>query len=440
MPLLAMIFSIYNKSHGMDHQTSHYVGIQFSILASAIIPFLIFRLENAFLLLLSLSPCVLSLLAFDFVHGLFGVGYYQVGLNETGYSLTTMRVMIGLLLVAGGSLFLKRSVEKNEKLNLELIDQLTETNNKNKTQLEEITAQNEQISDQKDKLEKNFAEIKYSRDQLNLSKEQLSDALKTIRVQQRALVDENKILAFEVLKKNDDLTKNNQQLIKYNNDLEQFSYTVSHNLRGPVATIMGLLSIINKEGIDEGNSVIFTKLQKTVNHLDDTIRDLNRVLDIRSGTFQVRKPISFRDVVTEVKASLDKEIQQSGILFTESYKESFDFISIPSLIKSIVYYLVNNAIKYRSLKRKPEIKILTGELNNNFIITIFDNGNGIDLRAHGEKVFQLYKRFNTHTEGKGIGLYLVKLQTEILGGKVEIASAVDEFTEFKISLPILEQG
>ena len=66
MPVLAMSFSIYNKSHGIDHQTSHYIGIQFSILASAIIPFLVFRLENIFFLVLSLLPCFLALIAFDF--------------------------------------------------------------------------------------------------------------------------------------------------------------------------------------------------------------------------------------------------------------------------------------------------------------------------------------------------------------------------------------
>jgi len=76
----------------MDHQTSHYIGIQFSILASTIIPFLVFRLRDTFLIVLSLLPCVLSLIAFDFIHGLFGVSYYEVGLNESGYSLTTMRV------------------------------------------------------------------------------------------------------------------------------------------------------------------------------------------------------------------------------------------------------------------------------------------------------------------------------------------------------------
>jgi len=181
-------------------------------------------------------------------------------------------------------------------------------------------------------------------------------------------------LEFDVLKKNEDLTNKNQQLIKYTKDLEQFSFTVSHNLRGPVAAIMGLLNIINKEGIDDGNVDILNKLQLTINNLDETIRDLNRVLDIRNETSQVRKMIRFREVVTEVKKSLDKEIQDAGILFTENHEEPIDFFSVPSLIKSIVYNLVNNAIKYRSQKRKPEIKISSSEVNNNFIITIFDNG------------------------------------------------------------------
>jgi signal transduction histidine kinase len=98
---------------------------------------------------------------------------------------------------------------------------------------------------------------------------------------------------------------------------------------------------------------------------------------------------------------------------------------------------VGNAIKFRDAERNPEIRISCFERDDFLIFKVWDNGFGINLDAHGEKLFKLYKRFNLHTEGKGIGLYLVKLQTELLGGTVEVASEVNAFTEFTISLPFV---
>ena len=437
MPVLAMLFSIYNKRLGLDLETSHYLGIRFSILASSVIPFLVFRLKNSLLIGLSLLPTFLSLIAFDLIHDLFQVGYYKIGLQDSGYSLTTMRVMIAFLLITGGALVLKISVEKNEALNLELISELTELNNEIQTQLEEITAQNDQILLQKEKLEEQYVEIRIKRDDLHQHQEKLSDALQTINTQHEVLLNENKNLEFEVLQKNKELSQNNQQLIRYNNDLQQFSFTVSHNLRGPVATILGLISLINKETIDPVNFDMFINLEKTIRRLDEIIRDLNRILDIQNEVFHVRRPIFFPHVVREIKESFRKDIEQFGISFIEDYEGAVDLFSIPPLVNSIVYNLVSNAIKYRSPERRPEIRITSKIQDDFYTIKVLDNGIGIDVKMHRAKLFQLYKRFNTHTEGKGIGLYLIKLQAEILGGHVEVVSEINQFTEFTIYLPVL---
>lgn len=238
MPVLAMTFSIYNKSHGMDHQTSHYMGIQFSILASAIIPFLVFRLGDSFLLVLSLLPSFLALLGFDFIHSIFGVGYKQVGLSETGYSLTTMRVMIAFILVSGGSFILKRSIERKEALNQKLIIQLTKKNNENEALLEEITAQNE--------------ELQQSQEQVN----QINHHLEEL-----------------VLEKTKNIQKQNEVLIKY-------AYTNAHYVRGPVARLLGLIQI-SRLKTDLDYSWFFSKVEIEAREADRIIssiaKDLNEI-------------------------------------------------------------------------------------------------------------------------------------------------------------------
>lgn len=396
MPVLAMIFSIYNKTEGLDLQTSHYMGIRFSILASSVIPFLVFPLKKKVLLFISLFPAFLTLIAFDVIHDWAGVGYYASGLNESGYSLTNMRVMIAFLLIVGASLFLKRLVEKNESLNLELIYELTEKNQEIQTQLEENSAQHEQILFQKEKLEKQFTEIATHRDHLHQNEKKLSHALETIKTQQEVLVNQNKSLEFEVVSKNKELLENNQQLIQYNNELQQFSYTVSHNLRGPVATIMGLIHIIDQENAGS-SSPVYGHLKKAMHQLDETIRDLNRILDIRNQVAQIRQAVDIREVTEKVKATFQKEINEFQILVLEEYAHMSDPISIRSLIFSIIYNLMSNAIKYRSSERRPEIHIKCREEENQFVISVRDNGIGLDTEAHREKLFQLYRRFNVHT-------------------------------------------
>jgi signal transduction histidine kinase len=440
MSFLALIFSIYNKTRGLDIQTSHYLGIRFSILASVVIPFLVFQLKDRVLIIVSLSASLISLMAFDLIHDFFNVGYFQVGLSEIGYSLTNMRVMIAYLLICGGSLLLKISIERKEARNTELIYQLTEKNNEVQAQLEEITSQNDHISLQKTTLEKQYLEIVSQRDLLHQNEIKLSKALETIQTQQGVLKNENKVLEFEVLEQNRVLSENNRQLIQFNNELQQFSYTVSHNLRGPVATIMGLIAVLEQESNGSLSNPIHNDLKKTAYRLDDIIKDLNSVLDIRNAVAHIRQRIRFREVIEKTKASFEKDIQEFNVSFVEEYNDTRDLFSIHPFINSIVYNLMGNAIKFRSGNRKPEVKILCTEQADFFVLKFRDNGIGIDLATHQDKLFKLYKRFHLHTEGKGIGLYLVKLQTELLGGRVEVKSEIDKFTEFTIYLPLVSNS
>jgi hypothetical protein len=103
------------------------------------------------------------------------------------------------------------------------------------------------------------------------------------------------------------------------------------------------------------------------------------------------------------------------------------------MVYSILYNLISNAIKYRTPGRRPEITISTN-VDSKYMIRIQDNGLGIDLKNHGDDLFKLYKRFHYHTEGKGLGLYLVKLQAEALGGSVHVTSDVNRGTTFTIYL------
>lgn len=90
------------------------------------------------------------------------------------------------------------------------------------------------------------------------------------------------------------------------------------------------------------------------------------------------------------------------------------------MLQSILYNLLSNAIKYRSPDRNLKVIATSQCLNGNAILEITDNGLGFDTQLHKDKMFKLYTRFHTHVEGRGLGLYLIKAQVEVLHGKIEV--------------------
>ncbi len=129
--------------------------------------------------------------------------------------------------------------------------------------------------------------------------------------------------------------------------------------------------------------------------------------------------------------NLKEDIDESRASITYDFSEANKIKFIQPYLHSILYNLISNAIKYRSPDRLPIIKLTSSRSNKQTIcLKVEDNGLGMDLNIHGKNIFGLYKRFHLHKEGKGLGLYLVKTQMEMLGGKIEIESIPDKGTIF----------
>ena len=108
--------------------------------------------------------------------------------------------------------------------------------------------------------------------------------------------------------------------------------------------------------------------------------------------------------------------------------------TIRPFINSILYNLIGNSIKFRARGRQPIIEISSQMDGERAKISVKDNGIGMDVDKYKDEIFRMYKRFNEHTEGKGLGLYLVKLQTDAIAGEISVKSNVNEGTEFVISV------
>jgi PAS domain S-box-containing protein len=226
-----------------------------------------------------------------------------------------------------------------------------------------------------------------------------------------------------------------ERLQARNNDLQQFSYVVSHNLRNPIARILGLASIFGDDTNE--NRVIVDKITEATTQLDDTVKDISTIVSARNIT-EKYEYVSFNDAWENVRHELKNEIDQSHVAISVDFNKAPGLISVKSYIHNMLYNLVSNALKFRNQNIPATISIKTNLYKQGICLEVQDNGIGIDLVKNGAKLFGLYKRFGPESiPGKGIGLCLTKNQVESLHGKIEVASKLQEGSTFTIYLPTL---
>jgi len=223
-----------------------------------------------------------------------------------------------------------------------------------------------------------------------------------------------------------------QKLVNQNKELEEFSFIASHNLRAPVASIMGLIQLYDKENPNNDlNKTIIENLNITARNLDGVIIDLAQIIDIRHNIEDAKEQINIEEILSSVMSMLSQQITNSKAEFI-IHLEAKTIYSIRSYINNIFFNLISNALKYCKAATHPTIEISTKIQEDNIVFEIKDNGIGIDLEKHRSKIFMPYKRFHSHVSGKGIGLYLAKSQAEALAGTIDVESEVDKGSIFRV--------
>jgi signal transduction histidine kinase len=296
-------------------------------------------------------------------------------------------------------------------------------------QNEEIQAQNEEITLHNEQLELQRREIETKHNELLLKNADLNHANTIIQKQKEIIEQSNQQLYAEVERQTVDLRNANTELIEHNNRLKQFSYIVSHNLRSPVARLLGLSSLL-KSTDEQERSKILGLMSTSTQELDQIIRDINLILEIDKLNTQALNRLDVHDYLSRAIDLIRPDLEVTG---SEIDIQLNGIPQVPFLgpyMESILYNLISNAIKYRDPERKLRIMIRGFEEQGFVKLEISDNGLGIDLQRFKQDLFKLYKRFHTHVEGKGLGLYLVKSQLQALGGKLEVKSKVGEGTTF----------
>lgn len=226
-----------------------------------------------------------------------------------------------------------------------------------------------------------------------------------------------------------------EDLYKRNKELQQFGYIVSHNLRAPVANIIGITNLLEMDSSNSENISNYTgRLKAAVGNLDEVLKDLSKILTVGDESASMPKEmVELDEVLNNVKTDLSELINYNKAKII-SPQRSYRLFTYKAYVYSVFYNLISNAIKYRS-DQTPEVHIKISRQKDQYVAEIADNGIGIDLSKHGEELGRPYKRFHTIVEGKGLGLFLVKSHVEAINGQLAIRSTPGKGTSFIITIP-----
>ena len=228
-----------------------------------------------------------------------------------------------------------------------------------------------------------------------------------------------------------ELNRSHEMLFHSHQQLKTFTHILSHNIRNHASNISLLTGLIETDNLNQENTELFDKISRVSGGLNDTLNDLALAIKIRENVIESEE-LSFRDITGNVVEILESEILINAAQV--KYNFAVPSITYPKLyLESIIMNLVSNAIKYKRDDETPKILLKTyHNAAGQTVMESQDNGLGIDLKLHGEKVFGLYKTFHAHKEAHGVGLFLVKTQVESQGGSIQVESMPGKGTTFKI--------
>lgn len=253
-----------------------------------------------------------------------------------------------------------------------------------------------------------------------------------ISVFMRDITDSRK-MQKELRKANDQLSNLNKNLINQNKQLEDFAHITSHNLRAPIANLKALMQMHNEAVAQQERDLYLGMVHEVIKKIDETLNDLVEVVQIRKDVNVEKEKLQFAERLQKVRDVLLVDIETSNIQITYNFGAE-PVIEYPRVyLDSILQNFITNAIRYRSSERTPAVHLQTWKENENIILSVEDNGVGIDMERFGSKLFGFRKTFHKNKDAKGIGLFITKTQVEAMGGNIRAESHPGEGTKFIIT-------
>jgi PAS domain S-box-containing protein len=235
--------------------------------------------------------------------------------------------------------------------------------------------------------------------------------------------------------KNEELISLNQALENQTNQLQEFAYISSHNLRSPAGNIRALLDFYHNDPNEENFKIVLEKLDVVSEDLLDTINDLADVVKIKNEVSQDITKLSLSKLIAKTEHSLSQQINDTLAVIEIDLNGIEHIQASKTYMESIILNLTSNALKYSQKEVAPRIYISAAQDETCLILKVEDNGLGIDMELYGSKLFGLRKTFHKNKDSRGVGLFITKAQVEAMQGTIYADSEPGKGTTFYIRLP-----
>lgn len=212
-----------------------------------------------------------------------------------------------------------------------------------------------------------------------------------------------------------------------NNKLLDFAHIVSHNIRSHTSNLLMTLEVIENTDDTIEKLSFLNMFKEATEKLSETIENLNEMITIKKKVNIKKTSINLKSKIEKLAFSLQNEIA-----ITCTIPDDLTLNIIPAYLDNILQNLLSNAVKYQSPERNPELEISYQKEDNFHIINFKDNGLGLNIKKNKHKIFGMYKTFHGNENAKGIGLFIVKNQMEVMKGKIEVESIEGLGSTFKL--------
>lgn len=219
-----------------------------------------------------------------------------------------------------------------------------------------------------------------------------------------------------------------------NERLTSFADIITHNLRSHSGNLKTITKFLEEDYTYLANNENYQLLIAALENLEETVSHLTEVAKTKQIDESEIRALNLYDYTEKAIYNIAALARHTNTDIINEVKDHFYVKGISAYLDSILLNFLTNAIKYRSDKRLPKIKLTSEAQENYVVLNIIDNGLGIDLKEHGDKLFQMYKTFHCNEDAIGVGLFITKNHIESLGGKVIVKSEVDVGSEFSIYL------
>jgi len=229
------------------------------------------------------------------------------------------------------------------------------------------------------------------------------------------------------------LVKSYELVMEQNKRLLNFAYIVSHNLRSHSSNMSSLLDLYDEEEFQEEKDSYVKLLHKVSRNLDQSLHDLNEVVSINTNLDIKAESVNVSEFVDQALDVLNLQIKSKRAKIINKVPDEMQVSFNIAYMDSILLNFITNALRYSHPERDPVIELIGYKKDELWNLEIKDNGIGIDLDKHGDKVFGLYKTFSERNDARGVGLFITKNQINAMGGIVEVKSEPNVGTIFKVT-------